>query len=45
MENKRNKSGNPDDWIIKDTGEERLEDMRETFKEIGVFMPVRNIIK
>lgn len=38
-----NESGNPNDWIIKDTEDERLEDMRKTFKQMGVLKPLKEV--
>lgn len=36
------KSGTPSSWIIKETDDKRLEDMRKDFKEAFLLKPVKS---
>lgn len=44
MDNKKviiDKSGKPSSWIIKDTSDKRLEDMRNDFKDAFLLKPIK----
>ena len=36
------KSGTPSSWIIKDTNDKRLEDMRKDFKDAFLLKPIKS---